>query len=133
MFVCSGDNQFGIVPFIKFQLDGIINKGNQVDFFPISGSGKLKYLSNVLKLKKHLIKNILLSVSVSIFGVIGVFIFMRLFNWESIDGLLNTFILLIVILFIFFTILYGVYLLFNIGPIKNVVNAYNMILIKRKK
>ena len=109
LFVCSGDNQFGIVPFIKSQANGIINEGNQLDFFPISGSGKLKYLSNVLKLKKHLTKNK--------YGIIHAHYSFS--GWTVVLSLTKT----PIVLSLMGSDTYGFYKLFNKGPFISILRV----------
>jgi len=54
LFVCSGNSQFGIVPFIKSQGDSLISKGIDLEYFTIKGNGIKGYLNNIGLLRKHL-------------------------------------------------------------------------------
>lgn len=54
LFVCSGNSEFGIIPFIKSQGESIKKNGIDVEYFTIQGKGFLGYLKNVILLKKHL-------------------------------------------------------------------------------
>jgi glycosyltransferase involved in cell wall biosynthesis len=57
LFVCSGNSQFEVVPFIREQADALSKLGLQIDYFPIKGKGLKGYLKAGFHLRKHLKKN----------------------------------------------------------------------------
>ena len=54
LFVCSGNNSFGIIPFIKDQGESLKKQGLEVDYFPIVGKGITGYVNAVQKLRRQL-------------------------------------------------------------------------------
>jgi teichuronic acid biosynthesis glycosyltransferase TuaC len=54
LFVSSGNNKFGINPFIKDQGDSLSRVGIKVDYFSIIGKGVFGYLKASRTLRKHL-------------------------------------------------------------------------------
>lgn len=54
LFVLSGNNKFGITPFIKDQGDSLSRAGIKVDYFPIIGKGIFSYLKASRLLRKYL-------------------------------------------------------------------------------
>jgi teichuronic acid biosynthesis glycosyltransferase TuaC len=54
LFVCSGNNSFGIIPFIKDQGESLKRQGLEVDYFPIVGKGFSGYVNAVQKLRYYL-------------------------------------------------------------------------------
>lgn len=57
LFVCSGNSQFGIIPFIKNQGESLKKAGINLEYFLIKDKGIIGYLSNIKKLREHLSKN----------------------------------------------------------------------------
>lgn len=52
LFVSSGNNKYGIVPFIKSQGESLKENGVELDYFTIKGQGIKGYLSNIVPLRK---------------------------------------------------------------------------------
>ena len=57
LFVCSGNNKFGISPIIKSQAESLKENGVYLDYFTITGKGFKGYFKNIFDLKKYLKKN----------------------------------------------------------------------------
>lgn len=57
LFICSGNNKFGVAPFIKSQADGLKDEGLQVEFFTVKGGGLLSYIKAAFRLRKFLKTN----------------------------------------------------------------------------
>jgi len=57
LFVCSGNNRYGISPIVRSQGDSLVKQGLEVDYYPITGKGLAGYLKNILPLRKHLQSN----------------------------------------------------------------------------
>ncbi len=61
LFVCSGNNPYkdtdGVVPFIYYQAQSLIDKKIDVDFFRIKGKGLKAYIRNALQLRQYIKKN----------------------------------------------------------------------------
>lgn len=57
LFVCSGNNKFGISPIIKSQAESLKENGVYLDYFTITGKGFKGYFKNIFGLKKYLKKN----------------------------------------------------------------------------
>jgi len=57
IFVSSGNNRFGITPFIKSQGNSLIKAGVEIEYFLIQGKGLTGYARAVLKLRHWLKKN----------------------------------------------------------------------------
>lgn len=54
LFVCSGNNKFGISPVVKTQGESLERAGLQLDYFTIKGKGPWGYLRNVHTLRTSL-------------------------------------------------------------------------------
>jgi len=54
LFVCSGNSQFGIIPFVKSQGESVKKEGVNLDYFKIKGKGFYGYFKNIKLLKHHL-------------------------------------------------------------------------------
>jgi len=54
LIVCSGNNPYGVSPFIKEQAKSLNRHGIDIDYFLIKGRGFLGYLRNFPKLRKKL-------------------------------------------------------------------------------
>ncbi|GJM31919.1 MAG: hypothetical protein DHS20C18_09200 [Saprospiraceae bacterium] len=55
LFVVSGnDDRYTIAPFIKSQGESLVERGMEVDYFPIIGKGVTNYLKSIGKLRAHL-------------------------------------------------------------------------------
>jgi len=54
LIACSGNNPYGISPFIKEQTKSLKNHGINIDYFLIKGKGFLGYLRNLPKLRKKI-------------------------------------------------------------------------------
>ncbi|MFW9876095.1 MAG: glycosyltransferase family 4 protein [Candidatus Thorarchaeota archaeon] len=54
LFVCSGNSNFGISPFIKSQGESLRKCGIELEYFPIVGKGLKGYISNIKPLKKFI-------------------------------------------------------------------------------
>jgi teichuronic acid biosynthesis glycosyltransferase TuaC len=70
LFVCSGNSNYGIVPFIKRQGKSIIKEGINLDFYPIKGNGIKGYLKSIKPLAKH-IKNNNYDIIHAHYGIVG--------------------------------------------------------------
>ena len=57
LFVCSGNNRYGITPLIKSQGDSLIRAGVAVEYFRILGKGLPGYVAAVFRLRHWLKKN----------------------------------------------------------------------------
>jgi len=57
LFVCSGNSEFGIVPFIKSQGESLKAKKVNIDYFTIKDKGLFGYIKNIPLLRKQLNKN----------------------------------------------------------------------------
>lgn len=51
LFVCSGNNTFGISPIIKSQGDSLVRKGINVQYFSLKGKGLTGYIQNIKPLR----------------------------------------------------------------------------------
>lgn len=56
LFVSSGNNKYGIVPFIKSQGESLKANGVDLDYFTIKGKGIKGYLANIKPLKEKIKK-----------------------------------------------------------------------------
>jgi UDP-N-acetylglucosamine transferase subunit ALG13 len=56
LFVCSGNSEFGISPFIKEQGESLEKIGMSIDYFLIKGHGLFGYLKNLPRLNKQIKK-----------------------------------------------------------------------------
>ena len=70
LFVCGGNSNYGIVPFIKRQGESIIKEGVNLEFYTIKGNGIKGYLKNVKPLAKH-IKNNEYDIIHAHYGLVG--------------------------------------------------------------
>lgn len=57
LFVCSGNNHYSIVPFIKVQGESLKREGIEIEYFPVKGKGVSGYLKNIKPLKEFIRKN----------------------------------------------------------------------------
>ncbi len=57
LFVCSGNNKFGISPIVKNQGESLKENGIHLDYFTITGKGIKGYFKNIFYLKKYIKKN----------------------------------------------------------------------------
>ncbi|HUR12521.1 MAG TPA: glycosyltransferase, partial [Flavitalea sp.] len=57
LFVCSGNNNFEIVPFIREQGESLKKQGIQVDYYPVIGKGIRGYLKAGFKLRRFIKEN----------------------------------------------------------------------------
>jgi teichuronic acid biosynthesis glycosyltransferase TuaC len=70
LFVCSGNSNYGIVPFIKRQGESIIKEGVNLEFYTIKGKGIKGYLKSIKPLAKH-IKNNNYDIIHAHYGMVG--------------------------------------------------------------
>lgn len=56
LFVSSGNNKYGIVPFIKSQGESLKANGVELDYFTIKGKGLKGYLANIKPLREKIKK-----------------------------------------------------------------------------
>jgi len=57
LFVCSGNNRWGISPTIMSQGDSLEKLGINVEYFPVRGKGVAGYIQTVFRLKRFLHRN----------------------------------------------------------------------------
>jgi teichuronic acid biosynthesis glycosyltransferase TuaC len=54
LFVCSGNNLFGISPIVKKQGESLKKEGVQIDYYTIIGTGWSGYIKNIFLLRRYM-------------------------------------------------------------------------------